>query len=222
MVPAGCDARTELASGEQPSLAVPSASAPGCTFLGMDFGFDPQRALDQFKRFAADAPAQLAEGVGRLVRDAPPGRLEQLMRSPARRALLDGIFWGMPRQLDVKAAEGVSTRIRWCITGPTDDGVDTYQLAVANGKATTTRGTDGAEPKLTITMDGVEFLRLVSGNSDPMAAYFKGRIQLAGDIMVAAQLAQLFRIPGGTPPTDPRGPAEGNGHSAGEPDERPL
>jgi len=43
----------------------------------------------------------------------------------------------------------------------------------------------------------VEFLRLISGNSDPMAAYFKGRIQLAGDIMVAAQLAQMFKMPGG-------------------------
>jgi alkyl sulfatase BDS1-like metallo-beta-lactamase superfamily hydrolase len=192
----------------------------------MDFNFDPQRALDQLKRMAADAPAQVAEGVGRLVRDASPERLEQLMRSPARRALLDGIFWGMPRQLDATAAAGVTTSIRWCITGRSDDGVDTYQLAVADGKATTTRGTEGGEPKLTITMDGVEFLRLVSGNSDPMAAYFKGRIQLAGDIMVAAQLAQLFRMPGGTPPSDPRadppGSDTGNGHSADELDEPPL
>jgi hypothetical protein len=45
-------------------------------------------------------------------------------------------------------------------------------------------------------MDGTELVRLISGNSDPMAAYFKGRIQLAGDIMVAAQLAQMFKMPG--------------------------
>jgi hypothetical protein len=30
-----------------------------------------------------------------------------------------------------------------------------------------------------------------------MAAYFKGRIQLAGDVMVAAQLAQIFKMPSG-------------------------
>jgi hypothetical protein len=29
-----------------------------------------------------------------------------------------------------------------------------------------------------------------------MQAYFKGQIKLAGDIMVAAKLAALFRIPG--------------------------
>jgi putative sterol carrier protein len=178
--------------------------------VSSNFGFDPQRALDQIKRLAADAPGQLADGFGRLVRDASPERLEQLMRSPARRALLDGIFWQMPKQLETKHATKVKTAIRWSITGRADDGVDTYLLVVENGAARTTRGTDGPAPKLTITMDGVEFLRLVSGNSDPMAAYFKGRIQLAGDIMVAAQLAQMFRTPGGSPNRD-SGTSNGSG-----------
>lgn len=163
----------------------------------MDSWFDPQRALDQLKKFAADAPAQIADGIGRMVRDASPERLDQIMKSPARRALLDGIFWQMPRQLDAKAAANVKTAIRWNITGRPDEGVDTYLLEVENGTARTNRGIEGPDPKLTITMDGVEFLRLISGNSDPMAAYFKGRIQLAGDIMVAAQLAQMFNMPGG-------------------------
>ena len=160
------------------------------------FGFDPQRALDQVRRLAADAPGQLADGLTRLVREAPPERLEQVMRSPARRPLLDGIFWQMPKQLDTDRARGMRTTIRWCITGRADDGVDTYDLFVENGSARTSREPGAESPRLTITMDGVEFLRLVSGNSDPMSAYFKGRLQLAGDIMAAAQLAQMFKIPG--------------------------
>jgi putative sterol carrier protein len=160
------------------------------------FGFDPQRALDQVRRLAADAPGQLADGLTRLVREAPPERLQQVMRSPARRPLLDGIFWQMPKQLNTDRARGVRTTIRWCITGRADDGVDTYHLYVENGQARTSREPSAENPRLTITMDGVEFLRLVSGNSDPMSAYFKGRIQLAGDIMAAAQLAQMFRMPG--------------------------
>ncbi len=172
-----------------------------------EFNFDPQRALEQVKRLAADAPAHLADGFGRMVRDVPPERLEQVMRSPARKPLLDGLFWQMPRQLDSKQAVGVKTTIRWDITGRSDGNVDSYVLAVDNGRALSTRGTAGEPPQLTITMDGVEFLRLVSGNLDPMQAYFKGRIQLAGDIMMAAKLAQLFRMPGGgdetSPPRDP-------------------
>ncbi len=161
-----------------------------------DFGFDPQRAIDAAKRVAADAPAQVAEGFGRLVRDASPGRLEQLMRSPVRKPLLDGIFWQMPKQLDERQAQGVTTSIRWCLTGRTDGGTDTYQLELADGRARVTRGDHGPDPRLTVTLDAVAFLRLVSGNLDPMQAYFKGEIALTGDIMVAAKLATLFRMPG--------------------------
>jgi putative sterol carrier protein len=166
----------------------------------MEFPFDPQRALDQLRSLAADAPAQLAEGVGRLVRDASPERLDQLMTSPARRPVLEAIFWQMPRQLDPAKARGVSTVIRWQITGGPGGVTDTYDLQIEGGRALVGRGGGTASPKLTITMDGAELVRLVSGNSDPMAAYFKGRIQLAGDIMVAAQMAQMFRMPGGAAP----------------------
>ena len=38
-------------------------------------------------------------------------------------------------------------------------------------------------------------VRLASGGLDPMQAYFKRRLQLSGDIMLAAKLTALFRIP---------------------------
>ena len=71
-----------------------------------EFGFDPQRAFDAVKRLANDAPGQMADGVGRLVRDSSPERLEQVMRSPARKAILEGIFWQMPKQIDPSAGRG--------------------------------------------------------------------------------------------------------------------
>jgi len=163
----------------------------------MDFGFEAQRALDAAKRLANDAPAHLADGFGRLVRDSPPERLEQLMRSPARKPILDGIFWQMPKQVDASQAEGLKTSIRWRISGRPDGGVDVYQVEFDGGQCHVIRGRGGPDPQLTITLDGVEFLRLVSGNSDPMKAYFKGRIKVSGDVMVAAKLGALFRMPGG-------------------------
>jgi putative sterol carrier protein len=182
-----------------------------------DFNFDPQRAFEQVRRIAAEAPGHLAEGLGRVVRDVPAERLEQVMRSPARKPLLDGIFWQMPKQLDAEQSIGVTTAIRWHITGRADGEIDIYLLQVDNGRARTSKQTESqpvagaSAPNLTITMDGVELLRLVSGNLDPMQAYFKGRIQLAGDIMVAAKMAQMFRMPGGdgsgeTPPDASNGP----------------
>jgi putative sterol carrier protein len=161
-----------------------------------EFGFDPQRALDALKRLTADAPAQLADGFTRLVRDVPPERLEQVMRSPARKPILDGIFWQMPKQVNVSEASDLKTSIRWSITGRNDGATDTYQLELDNGRCWVDRGAHLQTPRLTVTIDGVDFVRLVSGNLDPMQAYFKRQIKLAGDIMVAAKLAALFRIPG--------------------------
>jgi hypothetical protein len=164
-----------------------------------DFGLDPQRALEFLRQTVTDAPAQLAGGFGRLVRDTPPQRIEQLMRSPARKPILDGIFWQMPKLLDPSQATGVSASIRWCITGRPDGGVDSYQLEIEAGRCRSVPGPNRPDARVTITIDGAEFLRLASGNSDPMQAYFKGRMQLTGDIMVAAKLASLFRIPGARP-----------------------
>jgi putative sterol carrier protein len=159
-------------------------------------GFDPDRAMEKLRKLAADAPAYMADGFGRVVHNAPPERLEQLMRSPARKPALDGLFWQMPKQVNPEIAKDMTTTIRWRITGRPDDGVDVYQLEVDKGQVKTVKGESG-DPKLTVTMDAVEFLKLASGNLDPMQAYFKGRIELTGDIMVAAKLAQLFKMPGG-------------------------
>ncbi|MGH2910233.1 MAG: SCP2 sterol-binding domain-containing protein [Solirubrobacteraceae bacterium] len=173
-------------------------------------GFDPQRAVDQIRRMAADAPAHLQGGFERLVRESPPERLEQLMRSPARRPVLDGIFWQMPKQVDPTAAGAQTTAIKWVVTGRPDGGSDVYQLVIENGQARTDRG-ETVEARLTVTLDGVEFLKLASGNSDPMQAYFTGRIQLSGDIMVAAKLAQMFRMPGAPDPGSGNGQGTGPG-----------
>ena len=88
------------------------------------------------------------------------------MRSPARKAILDGIFWQMPKQLDPKHAAGVKASLRWVITGrqdgastPTNSSSTTAACRVDQGQRWS------ADPRLTITIDGVEFLRLVSGNS---------------------------------------------------------
>jgi putative sterol carrier protein len=114
------------------------------------------------------------------------------------------MFWQMPKMVDEKAAVGTTTEIRWLITGRADGGEDVYRLLIEDGRARTERG-DGGDPRLTIKLDGVEFLKLASGNSDPMQAYFKGRIEMSGDIMVAAKLAQMFKMPGTPDPeTDDR------------------
>ncbi len=139
---------------------------------------------------------QLAEGFARAVRSAPEGRLEQVLRTPVRRAVLEAIFWQMPQHFDRKAAAGMDAAIRWHITGDSGGAGDTYELRIKGGRCRARRRENDPDPRLTITLDAAEFVRLATGNSDPMNAYFSGKIALAGDIMLAAKLRSLFRIPG--------------------------
>jgi putative sterol carrier protein len=157
------------------------------------------------RRRIARAPEQVANRLARLIQDSPDSRLELLMRSPARRAILDGIFWQMPQRLSRRRAAGMNAVIEWQITGRPDGGADAYQLAVANGRARVRRGSLEPNPLLTITLDGADFLKLVTGNADPMKAYFAGKIKLAGNIMLGAKLQSLFRIPSGRKPGQPNG-----------------
>lgn len=148
--------------------------------------------------FARNAKTALADGFARFVGGASPQQLERVMRSPARRPLLDAIFWQMPGQVNRgRAAQIENALVRWRISDGPGDRVDVYELTLADGRARASRGESNRDARLTITADGSEFLRLISGSSDPMRAYFSGKVKLGGDVMFAAKLQTLFRIPTG-------------------------
>jgi putative sterol carrier protein len=161
---------------------------------------DVDRARSALKRQVARAPVQLAEGFATVVRSAPEGRLEQLLRTPIRRPVLEGIFWQMPQHINRKAAAGMKATVRWRITHGSDQEADVYDLQIDDGRCRVRRGEGEREPKVTIILDAAEFIRVATANSDPMQAYFKGRIKLEGDIMVAARVQALFRLPGANKP----------------------
>ena len=150
--------------------------------------------LVQVKRAAAKAPTQVGDRIAGLIGNLPDRQLDQLMQSPARRVVLDVIFSQVPRRLDRTRAAGVDSTVRWRISRPGGP-PDIYQLEIGGGRCHVVRGTPARDPRVTITIDGADFVRLVLGTSDAMQAYFTGKLALSGDIMHAAKLALLFRTP---------------------------
>src|SRR5581483_6635166 len=155
------------------------------------------------------APEAVVDRVAGAIRAMPAQRLDRVMRSPLRRAILEGIFWQMPRHLDKRKAAAVNAAIRWRIGGRGDGGEDVYDLVLAEGRARVKRGGAEEAPRLTITIDGAEFLRVAVGASNPVNAYLGGKLALRGDVMQAARLTMLFRIPSSARPaaTSPQPPA---------------
>ena len=157
---------------------------------------DLRKTIDTLQQGLGRVQADAAERAARAIRGASHEQLEQVMESPARRVVLETIFWQMPRRVDKRRAADTRTSVRWEITGRRSERPDVYQLELKDGRARVIRGAGGPDPQVTITLDGAEFLLIATGGSDPMSAYFSGRVVVAGDIMAAAKLGSIFKIPG--------------------------
>lgn len=147
-------------------------------------------------RTAPAAGLQLAidQGTG-LVQQISDQHLEWVMNSPLRRPIVEAIFLLMPRYLDRTRASALNLAVRWTLTGSEDP--DQFDLVIEGGRCRVIRGGGSRRPLVTITVESVELLRLALGRSNPMQAYFAGRLVLRGDVMQAARLTSLFRVPPG-------------------------
>jgi hypothetical protein len=144
---------------------------------------------------ASRAQDEIAQRAWRWLQSIPDERLDQLLRTPARQVIIGGIFSQLPGLLDTRRATGVNTTIRWRITAPGDGAVDIYNVVIADGKMTIVRGEPGPEPRVTISVDAKELIRIATGSSNPLAAYFTGKLVVTGNVMAAAKVASLMRMP---------------------------
>jgi predicted lipid carrier protein YhbT len=147
--------------------------------------FDPSQ-LD----FATMDPAELAQ----LVKKTPKEEIEQLMAGEHRKAVLDEVFKQMAARVRKDKIAAMDAIIRWRIGGRPDGEYDRYELHIANGGCTVGPASEG-QPRITITTDGLNFLKLVSGNASGPTLFMTKKLQLAGDLALGAGLTNYFDIP---------------------------
>jgi putative sterol carrier protein len=157
----------------------------------------PGDAFDSVRRTLLATSEIAINRAAELVLSVPDERLEQLMRTQARRPIIEAIFFLMPRYVDRTRAKGLNLAIRWQITSPEDPTAepDVYDLVIAERRCRVLRSGRGPTPLVTITVEATDLLRLATGRINPMQAYFDGRLKLRGDIMQAARLTSVFQIP---------------------------
>ncbi len=142
---------------------------------------------------ALDPSAVDATRIAAVVRDAPDDALRRGMRGPIRALILDEIFRRFPDYF--KPGPGsVDAAIGFKITGREDGGADRYRVLIADGEIRAGRDLD-IDPRVTIVIDGVAFLKLVTGNANPVMSFLSGKLKIRGDLAYAAQIPSLFRIP---------------------------
>jgi putative sterol carrier protein len=147
--------------------------------------------------FNADSLATVEpKEFAQLVKSTPDSTIAEVMAGADRGKILDEIFNRMPALFRADRAGSTQAVIHWNITGGPGDSSDTYETVIENGACTVTNQ-PARDPKLSMTMDPVTFLKVVSGDGNPMMMFMTGKIKAKGDLGLAAQVAKLFDIPKG-------------------------
>ncbi|MDG9678885.1 SCP2 sterol-binding domain-containing protein [Micromonospora sp. DH14] len=140
--------------------------------------------------FANVGPKEFAQ----LVKSTPDDKIAQVMSGDMRDKILGEVFGRMPSLFRADRAGATNAVIHWIITGRPDGGSDTYEVVIADGTCVVNE-TPQHDPKLSLTMGPVEFLKIVSGGANPVMMFMTGKLKAKGDLGLAANIANLFDIP---------------------------
>ncbi|MER5893993.1 SCP2 sterol-binding domain-containing protein [Streptomyces sp. NPDC001876] len=138
--------------------------------------------------FAAVSPEEFA----RIIKGLSAEQLGEVMRGELRTRVLREVFGRMRQQFRPETAGGLKALIRWKITGETDE---VYETSVADGRCTVSEGRSDGEPRTTLVLGDAAFLRLVSGNANPVTMFMTRKLKIAGDVGLASGLTRYFDIP---------------------------
>jgi putative sterol carrier protein len=129
----------------------------------------------------------------RTVGSTPDDQLAQGMSGEYRGAILDEIFGRAATHVNAERVGDDEAVVHFRLTGGAGE-PDFYELVLAGGACTVNRQTT-AEPKLVVTVDAVDFLKLVTGNASGPALFLQGRLKAKGNLLWGTKLPSLFALP---------------------------
>ena len=96
----------------------------------------------------------------------------------------------MPKAFLPEKAVGLDATIQFKFTGPEPG--DWY-ATIKDGACTVSQGVF-ATPKMTLTADSSDYVKIFTGELDGMQAFMGGKLKLAGDLNLAMKLMTMFKI----------------------------
>ena len=96
----------------------------------------------------------------------------------------------MPSAFQSEKAPGLDAAIQFKFTGPE---AGNWYAEIKDGKCVTAQG-EHPSPKMTLSADSADYVKIFTGEIDGMAAFMQGKIKLAGDLNLAMKLTQMFKI----------------------------
>jgi len=96
----------------------------------------------------------------------------------------------MAAAFDPAKAAGIDAAVQARLTGAQ---AEDWIVTIQDGKCTITPGT-APSPRLTVTCDAGDFVKIFSGQQDGMQAFMQGKLRVAGDMGLALKLLNLFKV----------------------------
>jgi putative sterol carrier protein len=129
-----------------------------------------------------------------LVKRSSAEELKQLTQGEQRTAVLDEVFSWIPDGFRPHRATASGAVIHWQIGDRPDGAVDTYELKIENGVCVLSE-VPGNDPRVTIAVGATDFLKIVTGNANPMMLFLRGRLRIKGDMSLGMKVPDLFETP---------------------------
>lgn len=96
----------------------------------------------------------------------------------------------MPKAFLPEKAPGLDAVIQFKFSGA--EAGDWY-AAIKDGACTVEQGAHPS-PKMTLSADSADYVKIFTGELDGMQAFMQGKIKLAGDLNLAMKLMTMFKI----------------------------
>ena len=129
-----------------------------------------------------------------LISSVSDDQLREALGGPQREPIIGEVFKRMETHFKPSNAQGVDAVVHWKIGGREDGGLDHYEVVVRDGQCTTTNA-PSRSPRVTLRLDGVDFMRLVTGNASGPMLFMTRKLKIDGDLMFATRIQSMFAIP---------------------------
>ncbi|MBI4557389.1 MAG: SCP2 sterol-binding domain-containing protein [Candidatus Hydrogenedentes bacterium] len=103
---------------------------------------------------------------------------------------VEGFFSELGGKIDPSRLQGMNATYQFVVTG---DGGGEWNVAIANGQATVSKGTADA-PSITLTSSVADWLDIVSGKLNGQTAFLTGKLKIKGDMTLAMKLQSVLQV----------------------------
>jgi hypothetical protein len=147
------------------------------------------------KTFDVSDPASMdLKGLAESMKHMSDEEIADLLGADVQMVVVDEVFRRMPRFYQPARAGGKTEVVHFAVTERAGGPGRVYEMVLKPDACVTSADPSG-EPDLMLTLDAIDFLKIVSNSANPVTLFMNGKLKASGDLGIAANFSSLFEPP---------------------------